>query len=101
MARVIDFIIPRVVDHLPLDATINILKPIISTGTFPTNLCALKILIDLTERQGAQISEEQLDSIMENITKVFTVWHCQFMQQKCVYLHLRISVIVLLRSACG
>lgn len=72
MARTIDSIIPVVVDNLPLDATINILKPIISTGTFPTNLCALKILIELTEHQGQQISEEQLDSIMENITKVLS-----------------------------
>lgn len=70
VSREIDAIIPCVAEHLPLDATINILKPIISTGAFPTNLCALKILKELTEWQGQQISEKQLDSIMEQITKV-------------------------------
>lgn len=70
VSREIDAIILCVAEHLPLDATINILKPIISTGAFPTNLCALKILKELTEWQGQQISEKQLDSIMEQITKV-------------------------------
>lgn len=70
VGREIDNIIPRVAEHLPLDPTINILKPFISTGAFPTNLCALKILLELTDRQGPQISEEQLTSLMEHITKV-------------------------------
>lgn len=70
MSREIDAMIVRIAEHLPLDATINILKPIISTGAFPTNLCALKILKELTECQGRQISDAQLDSIMEQITRV-------------------------------
>lgn len=79
VSREIDTIIHHVAEHLPLDATINILKPIISTGAFPTNLCALKILKELTEWQGQQISEKQLDSIMEQITKVGAVTGCAHM----------------------
>lgn len=55
---------------LPLDASINILNPVIATGDFPTNLCAIKILTELTEKQGNNMNDHQLDNVMQNISKV-------------------------------
>lgn len=70
VGRKIDYIIPRIGEHLPLDPTINILNPIIETGAFPTNLCAIKIMTELAEKQGTQISDTHLDSIMSKIIPV-------------------------------
>lgn len=70
VGRKIDYIIPRIAEHLPLDPTINILNPIIKTGAFPANLCAIKIMTDLAEKQGNQLSDAHLDSIMNEIGPV-------------------------------
>lgn len=55
---------------MPLEPTIAILNPVIATGEFPGNLCALKFLTELTETQGKNIPEEQLDLIMPHIARV-------------------------------
>lgn len=70
MSKEIDVIIPRIAGVLPVDASINILNPVIATGDFPTNLCAIKLLTELTDRQGCHMSDHHLDSVMPNIAKV-------------------------------
>lgn len=55
---------------LPVDASVNILNPVIATGDFPSNLCALKILRDLAEHQGKDFTDNHLDILMPNIARV-------------------------------
>lgn len=55
---------------LPVDASINILNPVIATGDFPNNLCALKILRDLADQQGKDFNDNHLDILMPNIARV-------------------------------
>lgn len=55
---------------LPVDASISILNPVIATGTFPSNLCALKILRDLADQQGKDFNDHHLDILMPNIARV-------------------------------
>lgn len=70
VTREIDLISVGIASTLPLDTSINILIPVIATGEFPTNLCAIKILGELTDKQGAQISQLHLDNLMPYICKV-------------------------------
>lgn len=70
MQREIDIIISKVAPVLPVDASINILNPVIATGDFPSNLCALKILRDLADQQGKDFTENHLDILMPNIARV-------------------------------
>lgn len=67
---------------LPVDATINILNPVIATGDFPTNLCAIKLLSELVSCQGDQVTDAHIDSIMPNIAKV-----CRSISRKKAYLN--------------
>lgn len=55
---------------LPVDASINILNPVIATGEFPNNLCALKILRDLADQQGKDFNDSHLVTLMPNIARV-------------------------------
>lgn len=55
---------------LPVDASISILNPVIATGSFPSNLCALKILRDLADQQGKDFNDHHLDILMPNIARV-------------------------------
>lgn len=66
----IDEILKRIAAVLPVDGTINILNPVIATGEFPTNLCAIKLLLELVSYQGDKITDVHLDSVMPNIAKV-------------------------------
>ncbi|XP_059614674.1 CLIP-associating protein isoform X4 [Phlebotomus argentipes] len=59
--------IPKIAAVLPLDLSINILNPVIATGEFPTNLCAVKILTELASKQGKNLTEHHLDVLMPNI----------------------------------
>jgi CLIP-associating protein 1/2 len=68
--REIDIIITKIASVLPVDASINILNPVIATGEFPNNLCALKILKDLAENQGKEFTDNHLDILMPNIARV-------------------------------
>lgn len=68
--REIDLIITKMTSVLPVDASINILNPVIATGDFPNNLCALKILRDLADQQGKDFTDNHLDSLMPNIARV-------------------------------
>ena len=70
MAREIEIIIYKIAPILPLDTSINILNPVIATGEFPSNICALKILTDLTDKQGKELTDNHLDIIMPNIARV-------------------------------
>lgn len=70
MQREIDIIISKIAPVLPVDASINILNPVIATGDFPSNLCALKILRDLADQQGKDFTENHLDILMPNIARV-------------------------------
>lgn len=70
MQREIDLIISKIATVLPVDASINILNPVIATGDFPSNLCALKILRDLADQQGKDFTESHLDILMPNIARV-------------------------------
>lgn len=68
--REIDLIISKMSSVLPVDASINILNPVIATGDFPNNLCALKILRDLADQQGKDFTDNHLDILMPNIARV-------------------------------
>lgn len=70
VSREIDSIITNIAGVLPVDSTINILNPVIATGEFPSNLCALKILKELAEKQGRDFNDSHLDSLMPNIARV-------------------------------
>uniref|UniRef100_W4VRQ5 Putative microtubule associated-protein orbit n=1 Tax=Corethrella appendiculata TaxID=1370023 RepID=W4VRQ5_9DIPT len=70
VSREIDVIINKIAAILPLDVSINILNPVIATADFPANLCALKILTDLTDKQGKNITDNQLDNIMPNVARL-------------------------------
>ncbi|XP_055708280.1 CLIP-associating protein isoform X2 [Phlebotomus papatasi] len=63
----IEVYIPNIAAVLPLDLSINIINPVIATGEFPTNLCAVKILTELASKQGENFTEHHLDVIMPNI----------------------------------
>lgn len=62
--------IPKIARVLPLAPTVAILNPVIATGDYPCNLCALKFLTELTDSKGQEMSEEQLDLLMPNIARV-------------------------------
>jgi hypothetical protein len=68
--REIDTIIGKMSAVLPVDASVNILNPVIATGDFPNNLCALKILRDLADQQGKDFNDNHLDILMPNIARV-------------------------------
>lgn len=74
MQREIDLIIGKMSAVLPVDASINILNPVIATGEFPNNLCALKILRDLADQQGKDFNDSHLGTLMPNIAKVREDW---------------------------
>jgi CLIP-associating protein 1/2 len=59
--------IPKV---LPLDASVNILNPVIATAEYPANLCALKLLLELIAAQGKDLTDHHLDYLMPNIARV-------------------------------
>lgn len=70
VSREIDIIVVKIASVLPLDISVNILNPVIATGDFPANLCALKILKELAHKQGKDLTDNHLDSIMPNIARV-------------------------------
>lgn len=70
----IDEILRVISAVLPVDGTINILNPVIATGEFPTNLCAIKLLLELVSNQSDQITDAHIDSFMPNIAKVTLKW---------------------------
>ncbi|XP_002048268.2 CLIP-associating protein [Drosophila virilis] len=67
--REIDTMIPRLAPALPLDLTINIVNPVIATGAFPANLCAIKILLEVTEQHGTEITDAHLDAVFPNLAR--------------------------------
>lgn len=69
-SREIDIIIPRIAPVLPLNISINILNPVIATGVYPLNLCAVKLLTELTEKQGNELTDLHLESIMPNLARL-------------------------------
>ncbi|XP_058054607.1 CLIP-associating protein [Anopheles bellator] len=70
VSREIDIIVVKIANVLPLDVSVNILNPVIATGEFPANLCALKILTELTHNQGKGLTDNHLDSIMPNVARL-------------------------------
>ncbi|XP_049543119.1 CLIP-associating protein isoform X2 [Anopheles darlingi] len=70
VSREIDTIVVKIAGVLPLDISVNILNPVIATGEFPANLCALKILTELTQKQGKDLTDNHLDSIMPNVVRL-------------------------------
>lgn len=70
VAAKIDEILKPIASVLPVDGTINILNPVIATGEFPTNLCAIKLLSELVSYQSEQITDAHVDTVMPNIAKV-------------------------------
>lgn len=73
MSAKIDEIAKKIATVLPVDASINILNPVIAAGDFPTNLCAIKLLLELVGCQGDQITDIHIDSVMPNIAKVSSI----------------------------
>lgn len=71
--REVDVIISKMAAVLPVDASISILNPVIATGSFPSNLCALKILRDLADQQGRDFNDHHLDILMPNIARLADV----------------------------
>ncbi|XP_017843036.2 CLIP-associating protein [Drosophila busckii] len=67
--REIDGMIPRLAPALPLDLTINIVNPVIATGAFPANLCAIKLLLEVTEHHGTQLTDAHLDAVFPNLAR--------------------------------
>ncbi|XP_034103036.1 CLIP-associating protein [Drosophila albomicans] len=67
--REIDTMIQRIAPALPLDLTINIVNPVIATGTFPENMCAIKILLEVTEHHGSEITDAHLDMVFQNLAR--------------------------------
>ncbi|XP_055625221.1 CLIP-associating protein isoform X3 [Toxorhynchites rutilus septentrionalis] len=70
VSREIDIIVVKIANILPLDVSVNILNPVIATGDFPANLCALKILTELAHKQGKDLTDIHLDNIMPNIARL-------------------------------
>lgn len=70
VSREIDLIVVKIASVLPLDVSVNILNPVIATGDFPANLCALKILTELAHKQGKDLTDNHLDNIMPNIARL-------------------------------
>uniref|UniRef100_A0A182K2B0 TOG domain-containing protein n=1 Tax=Anopheles christyi TaxID=43041 RepID=A0A182K2B0_9DIPT len=70
VSREIDIIVVKIASVLPLDISVNILNPVIATGEFPANLCALKILTELTQKQGKDLTDNHLDCIMPNVARL-------------------------------
>lgn len=70
VSREIDIIVVKIANILPLDISVNILNPVIATGDFPANLCALKILTELAHKQGKDLTDNHLDNIMPNIARL-------------------------------
>ncbi|XP_039448965.1 CLIP-associating protein isoform X6 [Culex pipiens pallens] len=70
VSREIDIIVVKIASVLPLDISVNILNPVIATGDFPANLCALKILTELAHKQGKDLTDNHLDNIMPNIARL-------------------------------
>lgn len=70
VAAKIDEILKPIAEVLPVDLTISILNPVIATGEFPTNLCAIKLLTELVINQSDQITDAHVDTVMPNIAKV-------------------------------
>lgn len=76
MSAKIDEIAKKIAAFLPVDASINILNPVIAANDFPTNLCAIKLLLELVGSQSDQISDVHIDSVMPNIARVsFAIVH--------------------------
>lgn len=74
VATKIDEILTPLGHVLPVDATINILDPVIATGDFPTILCAIKLLTELVTFQREHITDAHVDKVMPNIAKVNTIF---------------------------
>lgn len=70
MAAKIDEILKPIASVLPVDSTINILNPVIATGEFPTNLCAIKLLTELVTNQSEEITDVHIDNVMQNVARV-------------------------------
>lgn len=70
VAAKIDEILKPIASVLPVDLTISILNPVIATGEFPTNLCAIKLLTELVINQSEHITDAHVDTVMPNIAKV-------------------------------
>ncbi|XP_013115418.1 CLIP-associating protein [Stomoxys calcitrans] len=68
--RELDMIIPRIVPALPLNLTINIVNPVIATGSYPVNLCALKLLTELADRHGSELTETQLEMVFPHLARL-------------------------------
>uniref|UniRef100_A0A336MCT2 CSON009687 protein n=1 Tax=Culicoides sonorensis TaxID=179676 RepID=A0A336MCT2_CULSO len=68
--REIDLMIPRLARVLPMEPTVAILNPVIATGEYPCNLCALKLLTEIVDYQGQDMNEGQLDLLMPNIARL-------------------------------
>lgn len=68
--RELDMLIPRIVPALPLNLTINIVNPVIATGSYPVNLCALKLLTELADRHGSELTETQLDIVFPHLARL-------------------------------
>lgn len=66
----IDATIPQIAKNLPLDLTLNILYPVIATGEYPTNFAALKMLLELADKQGHLLTEQHLETIMPCLARV-------------------------------
>lgn len=66
----IDTILPYIAAVLPVNVTINILNPVIATGQYPMNLCALKLLTELAGKQGNELTDNHLESIFPHLSRV-------------------------------
>uniref|UniRef100_A0A1A9WCV8 TOG domain-containing protein n=1 Tax=Glossina brevipalpis TaxID=37001 RepID=A0A1A9WCV8_9MUSC len=68
--RELDILIPRIAPALPLNVTIKIVNPVIATGPYPVNLCALKLLTELADRNGSELTENELDVVFPHLARL-------------------------------
>uniref|UniRef100_A0A1A9ZXB3 TOG domain-containing protein n=1 Tax=Glossina pallidipes TaxID=7398 RepID=A0A1A9ZXB3_GLOPL len=68
--RELDVLIPRIAPALPLNVTIKIVNRVIATDPYPVNLCALKLLTELADRKGSELTESDLDVVFPHLARL-------------------------------
>jgi hypothetical protein len=61
---------------LPPDIVIRVLNPLITTGEFPVNQGAIKMLTKLVEQKSKEVLEPHLADVMPGLIKVSFFFFC-------------------------
>lgn len=63
---------------LPPDVVIRVLNPLITTGEYPVNQGAIKMLTKLVEQKSKEVVEPHLAEIMPGLIKVISCFAISF-----------------------